>query len=153
RRGLVDSHRAEHVDDVQRRVRSIPERLLRSAPDLASRRGGLHGGFRALAVLSELLDHDRAAGGRGPCIRYVLLAYSDVRADRGAETADHLWNRGVCGGYRVREQLRIHARGLVRGNSLLALDLLDRGGAHAADDDLRLFRYPVAAASGATPEL
>ena len=129
--------------------------VARPTPDSPSSRRHLYARFGDVAVCSGLLAHALADGDCWPVVGNVLFADNDLRFDDAAQTPDHLWNRGLCGGHRVREQYRHLAGRVVHRTSFLGVDLLDCRGRNASDvfsasiSEFREGRPPVRFRAGA----
>ena len=104
----------------------------------------------ALLPFAPNYSGDAGVGGdRRPRVRHLLLSHHDLRVDHPSEAADHLRDRSLCGGHRLRQQHRIFAGGMVHRASVLALDLLDCRTLHSIDDGLCLFRNSARTYRGA----
>ena len=140
RRSLLATHGPRYGDDVQRGLLRVLERPVGPPPHSASGCSAVHDFVHIASVFTKPPGNVLSAGDCGARVGDLLYTDVDVRSDCVADAAGDLRYCGLCRRHRLYQQHGIRAAGLVRRASLVALDLLECRGLHAAHDDLRLFR-------------
>ena len=114
------------------------------SPHSAAGRRAVHDRVHSASVFAEPLGNVWPAGDLAGLTSGTFYSLTlDIRSDCALPKRLVIFGIAAYAGDIVfDEQHRISVAGLVRRASLLALDLLECRGLHAADDDLRLFRHP-----------